>query len=454
MPKLQYLPRAWAPYFFGGVTPEQAMRLVRQLTRNLETVSQKEVAASVEQWCAASCVRSGIVGNLRARSKNCIAWVSPAGALDRALTRWRARRLAPYMTIAAPPMMAAMYPPMMAAGHGGAAAPIPVPGVLAYESSNRDKVYSPFEHERIRAACGLTQANYEASRPPMYAAMLTEGRTVAKAEAVLQRYFAPDPTDWDPVKIYVSTELTRDMKDLRFGYGNENTYDTCHRGISPFAVLQVSMEQQNKRRKIQERADRATHLSTDDVREMEAEPGSCPSTYYSMLSLLRKYIRLLTVLFGPGCAHLAEVQGVYQILSAKSAVYETMTADLVAETLWHVFIDAREYFSYAGPGLPDSQLFALRDCLRSCSLKVTINCPIDLLLGRAAPTAAAVVSRAGSVGGSRGGSRGSTGSASTMSTLTGSAAAPRVAPEMVGGKWTNPTPIPEIVSIMSEFRAR
>ncbi|KAI2497676.1 hypothetical protein MHU86_16805 [Fragilaria crotonensis] len=182
-------------------------------------------------------------------------------------------------------------------------------GAPAYEPSNRDKVYSPYEHERIRVSCGLTQANYEASRPPIYAAMLTEGRTVAKVEAVLQRFFAPEPTDWDPVKVYVSTELTRDVKDLRFGYGNENTYDTCHRGITPFAVLQVSMEQQNKRRKIQERADRATHISTEDVREMEVAPGSCPSTYFTMLSLLRKYIRLLTVLFGAGCAHLSEVQG-------------------------------------------------------------------------------------------------------------------------------------------------
>lgn len=53
--------------------------------------------------------------------------------------------------------------------------------------------------------------------------MLTEGRTVAKVEAMLQRYFALDPTNWDPVKIYVSIKLTRDMKDLHFGYGNKNT---------------------------------------------------------------------------------------------------------------------------------------------------------------------------------------------------------------------------------------
>ncbi len=134
-------------------------------------------------------------------------------------------------------------------------------------------------------------------------------------------------------------------------------------------------------RKIQEPADRATHLSTDDVREMEADPGCCPGNYHNMLRLLRTYIRLLTVLTGAGSAHLAEVQGVYQILSAKSAVYEIMSANLVAETLWHVFIDAREYFSHAGPGLPDSQLLlALRDCLCSCSLKATINCPVNLLL--------------------------------------------------------------------------
>ena len=180
------------------------MRLIRQLTRNLETEQQKEVAAPLERWCAASCVRSGIVGNLRSRSKNYIAWVSPAGALNRALTRLSARKMAPYITVAVPPMMAAMYPPA-AAGGGEAVAPIPMMQAPGYEASNRDKVYSPFEHERIRTACGLSQANYEASHPPIYVAMFTEGRTMAKVEAVLQRFFEPIATHWDPVKIYVST---------------------------------------------------------------------------------------------------------------------------------------------------------------------------------------------------------------------------------------------------------
>ena len=140
---------------------------------------------------------------------------------------------------------------------------------------------------------------------------------MAKVEVVLQKFMAPAPDDWDPVRSDVSAELSRDMKDLKFGWGNENTYDTCHRGISPFAVLQVSMEQQNKRCKVQERAERATHLSTADGRSLEADPGS----NYNMLSLIWRYICMLTVLFGADSGHFIEVQGVFQVFADKSAVY-------------------------------------------------------------------------------------------------------------------------------------
>jgi hypothetical protein len=93
------------------------------------------------------------------------------------------------------------------------------------------------------------------------------------------------------------------------------------------------MEQQNKCRKVQKCAERATHLSTDDVRSMEADPGCCPGSYYNMLSLIWRYICMLTVLFGAGCGHLIEVQGVFQVFADKSAVYELMTGELVADTL-------------------------------------------------------------------------------------------------------------------------
>ena len=49
----------------------------------------------------------------------------------------------------------------------------------------KTKVFSPLEHERIRLACGLDPANYDAGRPPIYAVFLAEGRSMVKVEAVL-----------------------------------------------------------------------------------------------------------------------------------------------------------------------------------------------------------------------------------------------------------------------------
>ena len=456
VPLLQYIPMAWTPYFMAAQSPEAARRTLQRLTEGHMTDQQREHTVRLETWMRAACMRSGPVGANRYRSKLHMTWVAHRAVLDRSMARWATRRLAPFLTVpvVAPPQAAPVIvppigaggamPPPMAGGGGGFGGP-------PYEA-RETKVFSPLEHERIRLACGLDPANYDAGRPPIYAVFLAEGRLMVKAEAVLQKFLAPAPNDWDPISVYASQELVRDMKDLKFGWGNENTHDTCHRGISPFTVLQVSTDQQTKRRKTQERADRATYLSTDDVRALEAEPGCCPASYHGMLNLLKRYIRLLTVLFGAGCSHLTEVQGVYQVLAEKIAVYETMSAELIAETLWRVFVDARECFSHLGPGLPESQLYSLRHDLRGCSLRVSINCPVAQLLNL---SSVAVVSQAGSGSalGTRVGYGGnSIGSATTLSTLTGSV--PREPAPLVGGKRTNPTPIPEVVAIMQGLRAK
>ena len=456
VPLLQYLPTAWAPYFIAAQSPEVARRTLRRLTDGHLTDLQRQHTTRLETWMRAACMRSGPVGANRYRSKLHMTWVVHRAVLDRSMTRWATRRLAPFLT--APAVVPPPAAPAIALPGGAGVATHPSPGGAGgfggspYEG-RETKVFSPLEHERIRLACGLDPANYDAGRPPIYAVFLAEGRSMVKVEAVLQKFLAPAPDDWDPIRLYVSQELVRDMKDLKLGWGNENAHDTCHRGISPFAVLQVSMDQQTKRRKTQERADRATYLSTEDVRALEAEPGCCPGSYYAMLTMLRRYIRLLTVLFGAGCSHLTEVQGIYQVLAEKGAVYETMSAELIAEILWRVFVDARECFSHLGPGLPESQLYSLRHDVRGCSLRVSINCPVALLLNS---PSAAVVSQAGSgsaLGGRSGYGGGSIGSATTMSTLTGSAA-PREPVPLIGGKRTNPTPIPEVVAIMQGLRAK
>jgi hypothetical protein len=139
--KLQHILQTWAPYFFDGTTLEQAMRLVQQLTRALATESQKAVAAPLERWCAVSCVRSGIVGNLCMRSKN-----------GRTLVRWSARKMSPYVTVA--PMMATMFPPMMIR-HGGGCGPCPNAGDSGISTRTRSKALLSTRGFGYRAGCRL-----------------------------------------------------------------------------------------------------------------------------------------------------------------------------------------------------------------------------------------------------------------------------------------------------------
>ena len=160
-----------------------------------------------------------------------------------------------------------------------------------------------------------------------------------------------------------------------------------------------------------------------------------------MTNLLKRYIRLLTVLFGAGCSHLTEVQGVYQVLAEKIAVYETMSAELIAETLWRV--------SHLGQGCSPSSI-------RSATISEDAPFAYHQLPGDAAiePT----IGGGGVTGRQRRrawrptGYGGGSVSSATLSTMTGSA--PREPAPLIGGKRTNPTPIPEVVAIMQGLRAK
>jgi hypothetical protein len=45
-------------------------------------------------------------------------------------------------------------------------------------------------------------------------------------------------------------DMAKDVKELNFGYNNDVAYDSCHRGLSPFAVIGVSMATASKRRPV------------------------------------------------------------------------------------------------------------------------------------------------------------------------------------------------------------
>jgi hypothetical protein len=128
--------------------------------------------------------------------------------------------------------------------------------------------------------------------------MMEEGRTLSRIEAIFQEAFVPLPDAGSPVHIFVSADLVHDVKDLRFGFNNDLSFEICHRGISPLTVAAMSHEQASSRKRLHGKMSRVFSLTSADVARMESQPNSCPCMCGGLLRLLAMYQKLLTVLFG------------------------------------------------------------------------------------------------------------------------------------------------------------
>ena len=327
-------------------------------------------------WFGAACVRAGNGNVQRTRSSLAIEWGSVLP--DRSLLRWATKRLAPFRL---PLPIQNPYP------HG--LPPLPQGPPVAQAALPERRTFTPQETRIIDAASSIQPTD---PRPPIYDLMMEEGRTLPRIEALLQEAFIPTPDAESPVHIFVSADLVRDVKDLRFGFNNDLSFEICHRGISPFTVTAMSHEQASSRKRLHERMSRVSSLTSADVARMESQPNPCPRTCDGLLRLLATYQKLLTVLFGTHCKHFLEVRIMRRMLVEKYHQYAQLPAESIAQLLWNVHVDARRFFStplLPDGTLPQSQLRCANAWLDSGSIKRIENCPLDRLLGVPSAPAAA-----------------------------------------------------------------
>lgn len=240
------------------------------------------------------------------------------------------------------------------------------------------RVYSSMEHDRIRAACSLSEAEYAVMCPPVYATILLEGRTMNKIDGVLNQYLKPDYDDDDPVDIFVTSDMVRDMKDLRFGYQGDTSYATCHRGLTIFAVVSVDQEEVSARKRARERAAKVTFLTSADVMSMESAPDTCPTTYEPMMRLLSAYKKYLVVHCGKQCSHYLGVVEVRRAIAINRQWYQNASARTIVEIIWAIFVDGRKFFG-AKIGrdgrLPESSLVLMKHNLERGHVIEGLSCP-------------------------------------------------------------------------------
>ena len=99
--------------------------------------------------------------------------------------------------------------------------------------------------------------------------MLTEGcKTIGRVRALLEDILRPqdDLSALTTEVVHVTDDLAKDVKESNFGYRNYRSYDTCHRGLSPFTVVNVSMSTMSSRSRKADQLKQATFLTPADKR--------------------------------------------------------------------------------------------------------------------------------------------------------------------------------------------
>jgi hypothetical protein len=217
-------------------------------------------------------------------------------------------------------------------------------GMQAADRATALPKFTDLEKRRILSACSLALTDW-GNEPPFYTAMMTEGRTKVAVQALLQSALRTDASTDDPVLIYISPELVKDVKDLQFGASYDISYRTCHRGLTPFAVPHTSIARQAELRYLAEDLSEATSTTAADIKANRSHPPACPATYFELLRMLSAYIKLLGILCGADCHHLQQVLSLRQEIRARLDIYAAMSQKDVAYLLWSVFLDSRQYFA-------------------------------------------------------------------------------------------------------------
>jgi hypothetical protein len=380
------IPLMWAPYFIEGGTPKATYDKIEMLVAATPEAHRPSFEF-IQDWGRYACVAAGHAPPASHMPSVSIAWRD--FPRDRQYTEWAEQRFA------------AVYRIRTAPGGGPVPAPAPAPpggeapgagphallaeaiitgmkGASEVERQKKDK-YAAHEKLKILAACGLHPDDWD-QVPPIYGKICEDGRSVAAVRASMeQEYHETTLTSEIPSSVFLSTQLVSDVKEIKFGWQESHAYSSSHRGISPFAVPHTPIEAHSALRALEEDSAAATTTTIADVRAARTGPPPCPTDYYTFLQMMCAYIKLLMMLFGSHCEHLAQVLQIYSIFQRRVGMFQAVTREQVGHLLWAVFIDARTYFSAHHDTMgnpPVSHLAWMVSALQGGSLPGALGTPL------------------------------------------------------------------------------
>jgi hypothetical protein len=364
------IPLAWAPYFLDFKKPYEAYRMGTRLVGTMTTDAERLRMGPLLIWLRACTQRQGAPAAQQVLSvlDQIIMDATPAPLVTLEITVRLQRFRLP-----------ALLPPAQPAGAGQAPAAVVPAGTSATAGE-----YTELESEILMSSCGITDAEWTTELPVLYERMLTEGRTIPKTRTILEVLTRPQEISMDAVSLRITDDMARDVKDLNFGFGDDRSYSTCHRGISPFTVVTVLSATAAKRRRLELRRQECTSITWGDLPNFESSPDPLPKGFVGLLHLIRSYMALLVVVVGKKCHHYLQVKQIGIELNRNVSAFESITARNVATIVWQIFLDSRRFFSEAindTGTLPKSRLTHLLNQIDAGHIPIFDKVPFNELLG-------------------------------------------------------------------------
>ena len=376
------IPLMWAPYFIGGGTPKETLDKITMMIASVAP-PDRALYEGIAQWGRYACVAAGPFGAERNNSSVYNAWRDFPRGVD--YNAWAEGRFKAVYRIAGP-----LPPPQAAAATVGdqhlrmaEAIVVGMKGATAAEKEKKEK-FAIHEKVKILAACGLHEGEWDLV-PPIYDKITEDGRTRTAVRAAMElEYRSTTMASEFPACVFLSTQLVTDVKELKFGWQGSTSFESCHRGISPFSVPSSSLEVHQRLRALEEDAELATTTTLADIRATRTRPPTCPGDYYSLLQMLCSYIKLLMMMFGTACEHMTSATTIYFLLQERMSTFQMITKEQVAHLLWAIFVDARAYFNTPHDIMgnpPVSSLDWMIGAMKGGSLPSALGTPMTSLFG-------------------------------------------------------------------------
>jgi hypothetical protein len=177
---------------------------------------------------------------------------------------------------------------------------------------------------------------------------------------------------------------------MHFSANGDKTDTGCTKGITPFATPWRSFKEMNDDAAKELYFEASTVESVADIwKHVAGAKVEPPTTFMGLIRVLNNYSRLLEVLFGAECDHLAQVLTIQGGLEDHETNLETrLTPLLILHLLWRIHYDACQFFMACegwevGEALPRSALrhtvVLLVDVF---SIQETLTCPVGAFLGK------------------------------------------------------------------------